>query len=334
MSVLKSNRTRRRFLKIVGIASIGIISGTSLVKLTKEDTLKKVTWSGIALGAPAEITIYHPNQKEAEDILSNSYKKLVQLESLFSLYNDDSQLSMLNKNGYVKNPDPDMIALLNLSKKYAEITDGAFDVTVQPLWNLYNEAFTKTNKPPKEDEIEKTLNLVDWRSISVNKNLINYEINGMSSTLNGIAQGYITDKISKHLINSGINNTLVQLGEYRGIGDHPDGRPWRLLLSNPEHTDTIGEIEFTNAALATSAGLGTPFDLSGKYHHIFDPKNGYNANKLLQVSVIAKTAAEADALATAFLVLDQKAAEKIARKLNVGFEIFDNSRNRKIITSI
>ena len=334
MSVLKNNKTRRRFLKIVGIASIGVISGTSLVKLTKEDTLKKVTWSGIALGAPAEITIYHPNQKEAEDILSNSYRKLVQLESLFSLYNDDSQLSMLNKNGYVKNPDPDMIALLNLSKKYAEITDGAFDVTVQPLWNLYNEAFTKTNKPPKEDEIEKTLNLVDWRSISVNKNLINYEVNGMSSTLNGIAQGYITDKISENLINSGINNTLVQLGEYRGIGDHPDGRPWRLLLSNPEHTDTIGEIEFTNAALATSAGLGTPFDLSGKYHHIFDPKNGYNANKLLQVSVIAKTAAEADALATAFLVLDQKAAEKIAKKLNVGFEIFDNSRNRKIITSI
>mgnify|MGYP001364206903 CR=1 FL=1 len=249
MSVLKSNRTRRRFLKIVGIASIGVISGTTLVKLTKEDTLKKVTWSGIALGAPAEITIYHPNQKEAEDILSNSYKKLVQLESLFSLYNDDSQLSMLNKNGYVKNPDPDMIALLNLSKKYAEITDGAFDVTVQPLWNLYNEAFTKTNKPPKEDEIEKTLSLVDWRSITVSKNLINYEKKGMSSTLNGIAQGYITDKISEHLINSGINNTLVQLGEYRGIGDHPDGRPWRLLLSNPEHTDSIGEIEFTNGEI-------------------------------------------------------------------------------------
>ena len=334
MSALNNNKTRRRFLKIVGIASIGVISGTTLVKLTKENALKRVTWNGIALGSPAEITIYHPDQKEAENILSNSYKKLVQLENLFSLYKDDSQLSMLNKNGYVKNPDPDMIALLNLSKKYAEITNGAFDVTVQPLWNLYNEAFTKTNKPPSESEIEKTLSLIDWRSISINKNLINYEINGMSSTLNGIAQGYITDKISENLINAGINNTLVQLGEYRGIGDHPDGRPWRLLLSNPEHTDTIGEIEFTNAAVATSAGLGTPFDLSGKYHHIFDPKNGHNANKQLQVSVLAKTATEADALATAFLVLDQKAAKKIARKLNIGFEILDNNRNRKIITSV
>ena len=85
MSVLKSNRTRRRFLKIVGIASIGVISGTTLVKLTKEDTLKKVTGSGIALGATADITIYHPNQKEAEDLLSNSYKKIVKLAHLYAL---------------------------------------------------------------------------------------------------------------------------------------------------------------------------------------------------------------------------------------------------------
>ena len=332
--VALNNKTRRRFLKIIGLASIGAISGTALVKLTKTDILQKVTWQGIALGSPAEITIYHPNQKEAEDILSESHKKLVQLENLFSLYKENSQLSMLNKNGYVKNPHPDMLALINLSKKYAKMTDGAFDVTVQPLWNLYNEAFIKTNKPPLESEIEKTLSLVDWRSISVSKNLINYEKEGMSSTLNGIAQGYITDKISEHLINSDINNTLVQLGEYRGIGDHPDGRPWRLLLSNPEHTDSIGEIEFTNAAVATSAGLGTPFDLTGKHHHIFDPKNGYNANNYLQVSVTSKTATEADALATAFLILNRKASEKIARNLNIGFEILDNNRNRKIITSI
>ena len=332
--VALNKNTRRRFLKIIGLASIGAISGTALVKLTKADILKKVTWQGIALGSPAEITIYHPNQKEAEDILSESHKKLVQLENLFSLYKENSQLSMLNKNGYLENPHPDMLKLLNLSKKYSEITNGAFDVTVQPLWNLYNEAFIKTNKPPLESEIEKTLSLVDWRSISVSKNSIIYEKKGMSSTLNGIAQGYITDKISEHLINSGINNTLVQLGEYRGIGDHPDGRPWRLLLSNPEHTDSIGEIEFTNAAVATSAGLGTPFDLSGKYHHIFDPKNGDNANNYLQVSVTSKTAAEADALATAFLILKLKASEKIARSLNVGFEILDNNRDRKIITSI
>ena len=325
---------RRRLLKIIGVTSIGAISGTALVKLTKENTLKKVTWKGLALGSEAEITIYHPNPKEAKNILNDSYKKLADLENLFSIYKNNSQLSILNKNGYIKNPHPNMIELLNLSKKYSEITNGAFDITVQPLWNVYNNAFVKKGKAPSNEEIENVINLVDWKSIKITKNLIKYEKDGMSSTLNGIAQGYITDKISEYLINSGINNTLVQLGEYRGIGDHPDGRPWRLLISNPEYTESVGEIEFTNAAVATSAGLGTPFDLSGKYHHIFDPKNGQNANKHTQVSVLAKTAAEADALATAFLVMDQNKSKKIATKLKVGFEFLDNQRKRNIITSL
>ena len=326
------NKSRRRLLKIVGVAAVGAIVGKSFVTFKDKDELKKVTWNGMALGSQAEITIYHPNEKEAQKILKKSVGELITLENLFSLYKNNSQLSLLNKKGYIENPHPEMVNILNLSKKYSEMTNGAFDVTVQPLWNIYNESFTTHGKPPSSTQISNALKLVDWKSIKVEKNKISYAIEGMSSTLNGIAQGYITDKIAENLINSGINNTLVQLGEYRGIGAHPDGRPWRLLLSNPEHTDSIGEVEFTNASIATSAGLGTPFDLSGKYHHIFNPKTGNNANKYLQVSVTSKTAAEADALATAFLIMDQKKSENIAKHLKVGFEILDNNRKRNIIT--
>jgi len=225
-----------------------------------------------------------------------------------------------------------MVNIFNLSKKYSEMTNGAFDVTVQPLWNIYNKSFTDLGKPPSNTQISNALKLVDWKSIKVEKTKISYAIEGMSSTLNGIAQGYITDKIAESLINSGISNTLVQLGEYRGIGDHPEGRPWRLLISNPEHTNSIGEVEFTDAAVATSAGLGTPFDLSGKYHHIFNPESGYNDNEYLQVSVISKTAAEADALATAFLIMNPKKSEALAKNLKVGFEVLNNQRKRIIIT--
>ena len=133
-------------------------------------------------------------------------------------------------------------------------------------------------------------------------------------------------------MNSGIRSTLVQLGEYRGVGEHPEGRPWRLLISNPEHTDSIGEVEFTDAAIATSAGLGTPFDLSGKYHHIFNPENGYNDNEYLQASVTANNAAEADALATAFLIMNPKKSELLAKNLEVGFEVLNNQRKRIVIT--
>lgn len=326
------NKSRRRLLKIVGVAAVGAIVGKSFVTFKDKTELKKVTWNGTALGSQAEITIYHPSEKEAHKILTKSVGELTGLENLFSLYKDSSQLSLLNKKGYLENPHPEMVNIFNLSKKYSEMTNGAFDVTVQPLWNIYNKSFTDLGKPPLNTQISNALKLVDWKSIKVEKTKISYEIEGMSSTLNGIAQGYITDKIAESLINSGISNTLVQLGEYRGIGDHPEGRPWRLLISNPEHTNSIGEVEFTDAAVATSAGLGTPFDLSGKYHHIFNPESGYNDNEYLQVSVISKTAAEADALATAFLIMNPKKSEALAKNLKVGFEVLNNQRKRIIIT--
>ena len=326
------NKSRRRLLKIVGVAAVGAIVGKSFVTFKDKTELKKVTWNGTALGSQAEITIYHPSEKEASKILRKSVGELTGLENLFSLYKDSSQLSLLNKKGYLENPHPEMVNIFNLSKKYSEMTNGAFDVTVQPLWNIYNKSFTDLGKPPLNTQISNALKLVDWKSIKVEKTKISYEIEGMSSTLNGIAQGYITDKIAESLINSGISNTLVQLGEYRGIGDHPEGRPWRLLISNPEHTNSIGEVEFTDAAVATSAGLGTPFDLSGKYHHIFNPESGYNDNEYLQVSVISKTAAEADALATAFLIMNPKKSEALAKNLKVGFEVLNNQRKRIIIT--
>jgi len=326
------NKSRRRLLKIVGVAAVGAIVGKSFVTFKDKTELKKVTWNGTALGSQAEITIYHPSEKEAHKILTKSVGELTGLENLFSLYKDSSQLSLLNKKGYLENPHPEMVNIFNLSKKYSEMTNGAFDVTVQPLWNIYNKSFTDLGKPPLNTQISNALKLVDWKSIKVEKTKISYEIEGMSSTLNGIAQGYITDKIAESLINSGISNTLVQLGEYRGIGDHPEGRPWRLLISNPEHTNSIGEVEFTDAAVATSAGLGTPFDLSGKYHHIFNPESGYNDNEYLQVSVISKTAAEADALATAFLIMNPKKSEALAKNLKVGFEALNNQRKRIIIT--
>jgi thiamine biosynthesis lipoprotein len=326
------NKSRRRLLKIVGVAAVGAIVGKSFVTFKDKTELKKVTWNGIALGSQAEITIYHPSEKEAHKILTKSVGELTGLENLFSLYKDSSQLSLLNKKGYLENPHPEMVNIFNLSKKYSEMTNGAFDVTVQPLWNIYNKSFTDLGKPPSNTQISNALKLVDWKSIKVEKTKISYAIEGMSSTLNGIAQGYITDKIAESLINSGISNTLVQLGEYRGIGDHPEGRPWRLLISNPEHTNSIGEVEFTDAAVATSAGLGTPFDLSGKYHHIFNPESGYNDNEYLQVSVISKTAAEADALATAFLIMNPKKSEALAKNLKVGFEVLNNQRKRIIIT--
>ncbi len=333
MNYLNNSFNRRRFIKIIGLSGIGAVTGGVLVNM-QDKPLHKVNWQGIALGAPSNITLFHHNKKEAQKILNKSIKQISKLENLFSLYKSDSQLSILNREGFYDNPDKEMIKLFNLSMQYSALTEGAFDITVQPLWQLYNKSFSKDKMPPKEKDINKILDLINWKSIEISENKINYSNKGMSVTLNGIAQGYITDKVTETLINYGVNNTLIQLGEYRAIGKHPDNRKWKLLLSNPEHSASIGEIEFENSAVATSAGKGTTFDQNGMHHHIFNPKDGLSSNNILQATVTSKSATEADALATSFLIMNKDKSSQLAQKLGIGLEIFNNKRERKVITTL
>jgi len=333
MDYLNNSFNRRRFIKIIGLSGIGAVAGGVLVNM-KDKPLHKVNWEGIALGAPSNITLFHHDKKEAQKILNKSIKQISKLENLFSLYKSDSQLSILNREGFYDNPDKEMIKLFNLSMQYSALTEGAFDITVQPLWQLYNKSFSKDKMPPKEKDINKILDLINWKSIEISENKINYSNKGMSVTLNGIAQGYITDKVTETLINYGVNNTLIQLGEYRAIGKHPDNRKWKLLLSNPEHSASIGEIEFENSAVATSAGKGTTFDQYGMHHHIFNPKDGLSSNNILQATVTSKSATEADALATSFLIMNKDKSSQLAQKLGIGLEIFNNKRERKVITTL
>jgi len=333
MNYLNNSFNRRRFIKIIGLSGIGAVTGGVLVNM-QDKPLHKVNWQGIALGAPSNITLFHHDKKEAQKILNKSIKQISKLENLFSLYKSDSQLSILNREGFYDNPDKEMIKLFNLSMQYSALTEGAFDITVQPLWQLYNKSFSKDKMPPKEKDINKILDLINWKSIEISENKINYSNKGMSVTLNGIAQGYITDKVTETLINYGVNNTLIQLGEYRAIGKHPDNRKWKLLLSNPEHSASIGEIEFENSAVATSAGKGTTFDQNGMHHHIFNPKDGLSSNNILQATVTSKSATEADALATSFLVMNKDKSSQLAQKLGIGLEIFNNKRERKVITTL
>jgi len=127
---------------------------------------------------------------------------------------------------------------------------------------------------------------------------------GMAVTLNGIAQGYITDRVAELLRRAGVDDVLVDLGETRGLGRHPSGRPWRVGLADPrDPARTAREIDITDQAVATSGGYGTRFDPAGRYHHLFDPATGRSSRRCLSVSVVASRATVADGAATALAVM-------------------------------
>src|SRR5207244_12455287 len=110
----------------------------------------------------------------------------------------------------------------------------------------------------------------------------------------------------------GSEGPVVELGEFRTLGRHPDGRPWRLGIRNGKATgDASRTIELTDMALAVSGGYGTPFEPSGRFHHIFDPHTGASANALVEVAVIGPRATAANALSTAICVAGEARAREL-----------------------
>ena len=141
----------------------------------------------------------------------------------------------------------------------------------------------------------------------------------MSVTLNGIAQGYITDRVVDLLRAGGIEHSVVDMGEVRVLDDRPDSGPWTVGLADPQQPErVVRSIGVIDQAVATSAGAALEFDAAGRFNHIFDPRTGTSARLHRMVTVIASSATAADALSTAFSLTPAPLAEHMARRLQRG----------------
>ena len=229
------------------------------------------------------------------------------LEQQFSLYRADSAICTLNRTGILVSPDADMVALLKASLRFAEMTGGAFDPTVQPLWQLYADHFVPkslTREGPSQQRLAEALAKVGRRGLLVSEDRIALTRRGAAITLNGIAQGYATDRVVEQAAQAGLSTTLVNMGEIRAIGAGPEGTPWRVGLADPDRPGALTEtVDLVDRAVATSAGAGFRFDANGRFTHLFDPATGRSPSRYRTVSVIAPTATEADALSTAFSLM-------------------------------
>ena len=293
--------TRRRFIAIAAAAA-----GLPLVAAGASAAAPLHRWSGIALGAAAEIVLHDPDAGRAQRLIARCVAEIDRLEDVFSLYRPDSAISRLNRNGRLAAPPLELVALLAEARSYSKRTEGAFDVTVQPLWRLYAEHFARPGADPRgpaEADLDRTQALVDYRAVEIEPAAIRFARPGMAITLNGIAQGYITDRVTTLLQDAGMDDILLDIGETRALGRHPDRRPWRVGLRHAAEPATVARtLSLADRAVATSAGIASPFDASGRHHHLFDPATGRPAPMRGQVSVIAPRATMADALSTAFAV--------------------------------
>lgn len=293
--------TRRRALTILG-ASVALPLGALALGQWRREAPVPVQWHGEVLGAVSGMTLWHANPRVAERAIARMRVEIDRLENIFSLYRAESELTRLNAAGRLAAPSRDLVLLFEESRRIAELSKGAFDPTIQPLWQLHAGAAAVAPAAAA-----RALALVDYRNLTARAGEIRFGRPGMAASLNGIAQGYITDRITEILGNEGFENAMIELGETRALGGAPDGKPFAVALIDPFAPASVGRhLALSDRALAVSAGYGTRLADGG--HHIFDPHTGESAERLAQVAVLADKAVWADALSTAIYVAGEAGA--------------------------
>lgn len=274
------------------------------------------TWRGIAFGNLASMALRHSDPARAQRTIALATAEIARLESIMSVYRPDSALSRLNRDGHLDAAPSDLVQLLSRARAFGALTDGAFDVTVQPLWRLYADHFSTPRFDPAGPSaglLRRAVEKVDYRGIEIEPAAIRLACPGMQVTLNGIAQGYITDRIIGLLNNEGFEHVLADLGEIRAMGRGPNG-VWRSGIRNPPaRVGSLPAIDLQDQALATSGSYGFQFGPDGRFHHLFDPRSGGCPHRYASVSVVAPDATSADALATACNLLPVEAIAGLLR---------------------
>lgn len=311
--------TRRRFIGITAAAA-----GLNLLPFGYRAGAQEnvVIWNGVALGAVASMQIHHPDRATAERLIALSIQEVRRLERLFSLYRSDSALAVLNSRGVLEAPPKEFVELLVECGRYAKLTKGVFDPTVQPLWLLYADHFSRAGAEsagPSPEAIEATLESVGFGNVLVGPDRVALAQRGMALTLNGIAQGYVTDRVVALLRSHGIDHSLIDMGESRALGTHPDERPWHVGIADPDQPTRIAEtVPIVDQAVATSGGYGFRFDAQGRFNHLFDPKTGLSPDRYRSVTVMMPTATAADALSTAFSAMPIEDIHNTVRSIERG----------------
>ncbi|HXK53573.1 MAG TPA: FAD:protein FMN transferase [Hyphomicrobiales bacterium] len=322
--------SRRRFLTIsASAATLALMPGAGFAAAPVH------RWRGAGLGADAAILLAHPDERQAQRIFALCEGEIARLEKIFSLFRDDSALSRLNRDGRLAAPPLEMVSLLSTAARVHEASEGAFDPTVQPLWALYATHYAARPGAaggPGRAAIDAALRSVGWHHVAVDPAEIRFARPGMALTLNGIAQGYVTDRIADLLAAEGMENVLVDIGEIRALGHAPDGSTWPVTIRpGGRHNLPDTKIGLASRALATTAATGTCFDAAGRVGHVLDPRSGNPVTANLAASAFAASAAIADGLSTAAIALTPAQAGKaVSRFPNAGLRLVGSDRTARV----
>ncbi|NTW29423.1 MAG: FAD:protein FMN transferase [Coriobacteriia bacterium] len=225
--------------------------------------------------------------------------------------------------------------LISTSLRYCEISGGLFDITMGAVTTLWD--FNEGVIPSRRDIVE-ALRHVGYRNVHVDGTTVRIDDPAAKIDLGGIAKGYITDALAKHLRAGGVTSGLINLGGNAfGLGTKPDGSKWRLGIRDPNNPDggLIGVVEVADRSAVTSGLYERNFTSDGVlYHHILDPKTGFPAETdVKSVTILSPTSIDGDGLSTALLLMGVERAIALIESLEGLDAIFVDTHDNLICTS-
>jgi thiamine biosynthesis lipoprotein len=307
---------RRRFIwatvGAVGVAGIGSLGGIVVGGRPRRDLTTRTGW---ALGSDVSICVAGLAPEQANRAIDAAFAELESIEQVMSLYRPDSQICRLNREGVLDNPHSYLVEVLRQAAEASAQSQGAFDITVQPLWELYASA-KRAGQLPEESSVALARERIDWRRVEVRDRQIRLRGNGTAITLNGIAQGFATDRVQAVLRMHGVKHALINAGEVGSLGVKAEGDRWTAGIQHPRQADAyVSLAELDGRSLATSGDYETTFSPDFRKNHIFDPRTGDSPTELASAVIVAPTACQADALSTAAMVLGTEGTLRLVERL-------------------
>lgn len=269
----------------------------------------KVNISRPAMSTRVAVTALHSSRDTIEEAIGHAFDEMDRLIALLSRFEPSSAVSALNQQGRLTDVPPELGRIVSRALEYHRLSRGSFDVTVQPLVDLLRTTVEGgQTSGPRPDRMLDVLECVGSRHLKVSSGSIHFERDGMGVTLDGIAKGYIVDRIAAVLRQHGIERYLVNAGgDIRCAGTKQGGQPWTVAVQDPaKRGDFPARLRVRAGAVATSGGYERFFDRAGASHHIVDSSTGRSPDRSSSVTVLAPTAIAADALATAAFVMDPR----------------------------
>lgn len=272
------------------------------------------------------VTLYDTDDQE---ILDGCFDLCAEYENLLSRTKETSEIYRLNHRAegerslQVSEKTAQVIAK---GLEYSRLSDGAFDITIEPLSSLWD--FTAENpQVPPEEAIREARERVNYRNVSVEGNVVTFADDVTTIDLGAIAKGFIADEIKAYLIEEGVGSAIINLGgNVLCVGARPDETPFRIGIQRPfaERNEVAGALDIEDMSVVSSGVYERHFIQDGvNYHHLLNPRTGYPyENGLVQVTIISRDSVDGDGLSTTCFALGIEEGSELIESMEDIYGIF------------